>query len=158
MYTHHRSFIHNSQKLKIILMSVKTRMVKSVGLSIQWLTFGNLLEQSMVRNMNESWKSLCWVREVYRKQHTGWYHLYEVLEWQKQYMVENNQKAAASGDWVGSRKWWVMGRRKRSMVLGMLCILMGVYVTCIWQSAWDDSLKICAFNFMQILPQGKKSK
>lgn len=30
--------------------------------------------------------------------------------------------------------------------------------TCICQNAWDDSLKSCAFNFMQILPQRKKSK
>lgn len=41
MYTHHRSFIHNRQKLKIILMSVKRRTDKqSVGRSIQWLALG----------------------------------------------------------------------------------------------------------------------
>lgn len=35
---------------------------------------------------------------------------------------------------------------------------LGYLHACVCQSSWDDSLEICAFNFMQILPQRKKSK
>lgn len=52
-----------------------------------------------------------------------------------------------------------MGRRERSVVRGMFSISPGAWVTytrAFVRAKWDDSLKMCAFSFMQILPQKKK--
>lgn len=76
----------------------------------------------------------------------------------EQSSVDNNQEQplpGPSGGRAGPGRAEGDSRRRECAASGRgLCGLR----TCVCQSSREDSLQVCAFNFMQILPQRKKSK
>lgn len=109
---------------------------------------------------HHGWTSKMRKRARYNRGHTLWCHLYEVLGQAKRGCGQRYQNNSCLGCGGGSIQRMKESSRKNPMVMGLFCILMGVWVTqvsAIFKTS-NCILTICAFYCLKIILQVLKSK